>query len=145
MGRDEARLAALTAELGASYAVADATKSEQVESSIVQAAETFGGLYGIANCFGSLILKPAHLTTDEELESTLAVNLKSAFAVTRAAGRLIKTGGSIVFVSSAAARLGMANHEADRRCQGWSPGVGTGRGRQLCAAQPALQLCSARD
>jgi NAD(P)-dependent dehydrogenase (short-subunit alcohol dehydrogenase family) len=112
VGRDEARLAALTAELGATYAVADAIDSTQVESAIAQGFEAFGGFYGIANCFGSLILKPAHLTTDEEFESTLAINLKSAFAVTRAAGRLMKTGGSVVFVSSAAARLGMANHEA---------------------------------
>jgi NAD(P)-dependent dehydrogenase (short-subunit alcohol dehydrogenase family) len=112
VGRDEARLAALTAEIGATYAVADATESTQVEAAVAQAVGTFGGIYGIASCFGSLLLKPAHLTTDEELESTLAINLKSAFAVTRAAGRLMKTGGSVVLVSSAAARLGMANHEA---------------------------------
>jgi 3-oxoacyl-[acyl-carrier protein] reductase len=111
-GRDETRLAALTAELGATYAVADATNSMQIEASIAQANDTLGGIYGIANCFGSLLLKPAHLTSDEEFESTLAINLKSAFAVARAAGRLMKTGGSVVFVSSAAARLGMANHEA---------------------------------
>ncbi|AXC09852.1 Dehydrogenases with different specificities (related to short-chain alcohol dehydrogenases) [Acidisarcina polymorpha] len=112
VGRDEARLAALTSELGASYAVAEATSSAQIEASIAQAVESFGSVYGVANCFGSLLLKPAHLTSDEELESTLAINLKSAFAVTRATGRLLKTGGSVVFVSSAAARLGMANHEA---------------------------------
>ena len=112
VGRDEPRLAALTAEVGASYTVAEATGSAQIEAAVSKAVETFGSLSGIANCFGSLLLKPAHLTTDEEFESTLAINLKSAFAVTRAAGRLMKTGGSIVFVSSAAARIGMANHEA---------------------------------
>jgi NAD(P)-dependent dehydrogenase (short-subunit alcohol dehydrogenase family) len=112
VGRDEVRLASLAASLGATYAVADATNSAQVEGSIAQAIDSFGGIYGIANCFGSLLLKPAHLTSDEEFESTLAIHLKSAFAVARAAGRLMKSGGSVVFVSSAAARLGMANHEA---------------------------------
>ncbi len=112
VGRDDSRLHALALELGAAFAHADATVSQQVEAAIAAAAEKFGGISGIANCFGSLLLKPAHLTTDEELEQTLAINLKSAFATVRAAARNIKKDGSIVLVSSAAARLGMANHEA---------------------------------
>lgn len=112
VGRDEARLTVLAAELGADYALADATNSAQIEAAVARAVQSFGGLYGIANCFGSLLLKPAHLTSDEELETTLAINLKSAFAIVRAAGRLMKTGGSVVLVSSAAARFGMAGHEA---------------------------------
>ncbi len=111
-GRDAERLAALAAELGAEQAVVDATRSAEIEAAIAQAAERFGTLQGVANCFGSLLLKPAHLTTDEELESTLAINLKSSFAVVRGAARAIKREGSVVLVSSAAARLGMANHEA---------------------------------
>ena len=62
---------------------------------------------------GSLLLKPAHLTSDAEWDATLAVNLTSAFAVVRASARAMKeSGGSIVLVSSAAARAGLANHEA---------------------------------
>jgi len=58
-------------------------------------------------------LKPAHLTTETEWATTLATNLTSAFAATRAGARaMLETGGSIVLVSSAAARLGLANHEA---------------------------------
>jgi 3-oxoacyl-[acyl-carrier protein] reductase len=112
VGRDDPRLHALASELDAAYAHADATISHQVEAAIAHAAEKFGSISGIANCYGSLLLKPAHLTTDEELEHTLAVNLKSAFAAVRAAARNIKKDGSIVLVSSAAARVGMANHEA---------------------------------
>ena len=62
---------------------------------------------------GSLLLKPAHQTSPEEWASVVSTNLGSAFAVTRsAAKRMMKTGGSIVLVSSAAARIGFANHEA---------------------------------
>jgi NAD(P)-dependent dehydrogenase (short-subunit alcohol dehydrogenase family) len=43
----------------------------------------------------------------------LAANLGSAFAAVRAAGLVMaEQGGSIVLVSSAAARIGLANHEA---------------------------------
>ena len=111
-GRDADKLHALANELNADHAIVDATDSQQIEAAVAQATSAFGTLYGIANCFGSLLLKPAHLTSDAELESTLAINLKSAFATVRAAAKNIKGGGSVVLVSSAAARLGMANHEA---------------------------------
>lgn len=111
-GRNADKLSALATELGASMQTVEATDSAQIEAAVARASEIFGSIHGIANCFGSLILKPAHLTTDAELDETLAVNLKSAFATVRAAARNMKQGGSVVLCSSAAARLGMANHEA---------------------------------
>jgi NAD(P)-dependent dehydrogenase (short-subunit alcohol dehydrogenase family) len=111
-GRNADKLSVLAAELHAASAVVEATDTAQIEAAVARAAEMFGGLHGIANCFGSLILKPAHATTDAELDEALAVNLKSAFAAVRAAARTMKDGGSVVLCSSAAARLGMANHEA---------------------------------
>ncbi|MCK7510110.1 MAG: SDR family oxidoreductase [Desulfobacterales bacterium] len=51
--------------------------------------------------------------TDQEWHALLAANLGSAFAVVRAAGLVMaEQGGSVVLVSSAAARIGLANHEA---------------------------------
>ena len=45
--------------------------------------------------------------------ATVATNLTSAFAVLRAAAKaMTATGGSIALVSSAAARVGLVNHEA---------------------------------
>jgi NAD(P)-dependent dehydrogenase (short-subunit alcohol dehydrogenase family) len=68
---------------------------------------------GVVNCVGSLLLKPAHLTSDDEWDATIATNLRSAFATVRAAAKTMRsTGGSVVLVSSAAAQLGFANHEA---------------------------------
>jgi 3-oxoacyl-[acyl-carrier protein] reductase len=111
-GRNANKLSLLAQELNAATFAVEATDSKQIEAAAAHAAEIFGCLDGIANCFGSLILKPAHITTDAELEETLAVNLKSAFATVRAAARNMKGGGSVVLCSSAAARVGMANHEA---------------------------------
>lgn len=91
----------------------DATASGQVDACLADAQEAFGRIDGVANCVGSLILKPAHLTTDSEWQTTLATNLTTAFATVCAGAKtMMSTGGSIVLVSSAAARVGLANHEA---------------------------------
>ena len=74
--------------------------------------EAHGRLDGLANCVGSILLKPAHLTSEEEWDAVVSTNLKSAYAAVRAAARAMTAGGSVVLVSSAAARLGLANHEA---------------------------------
>lgn len=112
-GRDEVRLAGLASEIGAQTFALDATNLRQVEACVKQAVELFGQLDGVANCVGSLLLKPAHLTSEEEWDTTIATNLKSAFAVVRAAAiTMAQRGGSIVLVSTAAARIGLPNHEA---------------------------------
>lgn len=117
--RHPERLSDLAAELDAPHMVVDATSLTDVESCIARAIETFGRVDGVANCVGSLLLKPIHLTTEAEWASTINTNLGSAFAVTRAATKaMMQTGGSIALVSSAAARIGLANHEAIAAAKG---------------------------
>ena len=112
-GRDGDRLAALAAETGATPQRFEATDLAAVERCVQVGVERHGGIDGVANCVGSLLLKPAHLTTLEEWNAVLATNLTSAFATVRAAARaMMGHGGSIALVSSAAARVGLANHEA---------------------------------
>jgi NAD(P)-dependent dehydrogenase (short-subunit alcohol dehydrogenase family) len=112
-GRDADRLQMLAEELRAFPLVLDATCSEHVDQAFARILEEYGRVDGVANCVGSLLLKPAHLTTDAEWITTLTTNLTSAFVTVRAAARaMMKTGGSIVLVSSAVARVGLANHEA---------------------------------
>jgi NAD(P)-dependent dehydrogenase (short-subunit alcohol dehydrogenase family) len=110
--RNEEKLNSLAEETGAEVFKLDATQPDQIDSCITRAVDLYGRIDGVANCVGSLLLKPAHLTTETEWEATLAVNLGSAFATVRASTRAMKQGGSIVLVSSAAARVGLANHEA---------------------------------
>ena len=112
-GRDEVRLATLAAELGAQTFVLDAANPRQVEACLRQAAQLFGQVVGVANCVGSLLLKPAHLLSEEEWDGVITTNLKSAFSTVRAAALTMATsGGAVVLVSTAAARVGLANHEA---------------------------------
>lgn len=110
-GRSEAGLANLDALASGGRFTLDARNVDQVEASAAAVVERNGRLDGIVNCVGSLLLKPAHLTRPTEWEETLSTNLGSAFAVVRAAVKTM-TSGSVVLVSSAAARIGLANHEA---------------------------------
>jgi NAD(P)-dependent dehydrogenase (short-subunit alcohol dehydrogenase family) len=112
-GRDGAKLEPLVRELEAKSCELDATRFEDVQQCLEEAAQWGGGVNGIANCVGSMLLKPAHLTTQSEFDDVLARNLHTAFAAVRAAaGVMRKSGGSVVLMSSAAARIGLANHEA---------------------------------
>jgi 3-oxoacyl-[acyl-carrier protein] reductase len=112
-GRSTDRLCTLADELGARALSLNATDLEQVDACLAEAKAVYGRVDGVANCVGSLMLKPAHVTTAAEWQSTLTTKLTSAFVCVRAAVRvMMQTGGSIVLVSSVAARVGLANHEA---------------------------------
>lgn len=109
VGRDAERLAG-TGDL---EVVADTTVADQVERAFAVTKERLGAPDAVVNLTGSLLLKPAHLITDAEWQTSLATHLGSAFLVLRAAVKaMLGRGGSIVLVSSAAARIGLANHEA---------------------------------
>jgi len=112
VGRREEPLSALAAEVGAPFAVGDTTDFADVDRVTDLAVQQLGRVDGVANCVGSLLLKPAHLTKAEEFQATIAANLTSAFAVVRSSARVMNGGGSVVLCSSAAARIGLANHEA---------------------------------
>ena len=112
-GRTRAKLEPLAAEFEAQTCEVDATSFEAVERCLQEAQAWAGKVDGVLNCAGSILLKPAHLTTAGELQEVLALNLVSAFATVRAAANVMrKSGGSIVLMTSAAAEIGLANHEA---------------------------------
>lgn len=110
-GRRSTALESLAQEIDGVPFEVDGREFDQVESFLERSGEE-GRLAGVANCAGSLLLKPAHLTTAQELTDTLDANLRTAFAVVRAAGKTMRKGGSVVLVSSAAAQIGLPNHEA---------------------------------
>lgn len=117
-GRDPEACTQLQAALGGAEAgvhaqTIDARDVSAVGALIGAIVADHGRIDGVANLAGSLLLKPAHLTTSDEWADTIATNLTSAFAVVRAAAPAMRrSGGSIVLVSSAAAQTGIANHEA---------------------------------
>lgn len=116
--RDEEKLNGLRSELNAPGAVIDGADFESYERAVSEAS-AIAPLNGAVCCTGSLILKSAHATSQKEFESTMAANATSAFGLTRAACKsMMDQGGSIVLVASAAAQIGLQNHEAIAAAKG---------------------------
>ena len=92
----------------------DATDAEAVSTLFKSLTEVHGPLGSVVHLAGSIILKPAHITKANEWDDAIQTNLTSAFNVVRSACKAMMTteGGSIVLMSSAAARIGLPNHEA---------------------------------
>lgn len=108
-GRTPEALHEVAATCPGETAVVDARDFDAVDALF----ESFPGITGAVNLAGSILLKPAHLTTAQDFDDAIAQNLRTAFALTRAAGKHMKgTGGSVVLMSSCAAGIGLANHEA---------------------------------
>ena len=115
VGRSIERLAVLGEELNAITRSIDATNAAELERTVVD----LGPINGIVNCAGSLILKPAHLTSEAEWRQTIESNLTTAYATVRAGAKALwSAGGSIVLCATAAARTGLANHEAIAAAKG---------------------------
>ena len=111
--RDMAKAATLAEETSCDVHQVEAEAPEYIEQCIKSAADKYHSISGVANCIGSVLLKPAHLTSDAEWHHTITTNLTVSFTLVRAAVKQMRqSGGSIVLCSSAAARIGLANHEA---------------------------------
>lgn len=118
--RSVGRLMGLAEELGARARAVDAESPEEVKS-IVQDE---GPITTAVNCVGSIFLKPAHLTSAQEFDDTMRRNAVTAFNLIRAAAPAMRsTGGSIVLMSSCAATVGLASHEAIAAAKGAVEGL----------------------
>jgi NAD(P)-dependent dehydrogenase (short-subunit alcohol dehydrogenase family) len=124
-GRDQGRLDGGLPDLpGVQWQhLADASDFDAVDALVKAQVAEPGGLQGAVNCAGSILLRPAHLTTAAQLEDTLRQNLFSAFSLVRAAGRYMTEGGSVVLFSTAAVRLGLQSHEAIAAAKGGVEGL----------------------
>lgn len=113
-GRDLARLTVVAESVGGDPVTVDARDFAAVSVMVDGVVARHGRLDGAVNLAGSILLKTAHATSAEEWDDVIATNLRTAFAVVRAVapamGRM--GGGSLVLMSSAAARVGLANHDA---------------------------------
>lgn len=110
--RGAERLEALAAELGAFAVPTDATSSGEVDALFAAALARHERIDGVAVCIGSILLKPLHLTSDDEFRATLDANVGTAFRALRAAVGSMTKGGSVVLFASSASEAGLANHEA---------------------------------
>lgn len=121
--RDAARLQALADEIGADARPTDVTVAAEVDSLVAHTLERHGRIDGVAHCVGSILLKPLHLTSDDDWARTLQLNLTSAFHVVRAVVGKHRAALSIALVSTSAAAVGLPNHEAIAAAKGGLEGL----------------------
>lgn len=113
VSRDPARLERFAPSSGVATMVGDPGNPSDVDAVLSRAVADFDRVDGVANLAGAFLLKPAHLTTDDEFAMQLQANLVTSFRVLRGAVKVFgESGGSIVLMSSVAATIGLSNHEA---------------------------------
>jgi 3-oxoacyl-[acyl-carrier protein] reductase len=117
-GRALDRLTPIADELGGTAHECDAASFAAVEALLTEGRGRHGRIAGVVNAVGSILLKPAHLTSEAELAETLRLNLQTAFAALRGAARVMTDGGSVLLFSSSAAEVGLPNHEAIAAAKG---------------------------
>lgn len=116
--RDRDRLETLAASLAAPEVLvwpADATDRNSAQLAIEAGIERFGAPNGLAHCVGSIVIKPLHLTSDDELKQALDTSFLSAWNVLRLFVQQAiahKACASAVLIGSVAATAGFPNHEA---------------------------------
>ena len=90
----------------------EASNFESVEKFISKGFEKLKSIDVIINCAGSILLKPPHMIKQEEVEKVFGVNAYSCLALLKYGFPFMKAnGGSFIFFSSAASKIGLKNHE----------------------------------
>ncbi len=122
VGRDAARVAGLAAELGGTYAVADALDDAALAAAVQQAGPMIGGL---AYCVGSILLRPLRRATAEDFIDAFRLNaVGAALAVAAGADALKASPGSgVVLFSTIAVRSGFTNHAVISAAKGAVEGL----------------------
>ena len=123
IGRDAARLHALSSEISGTCAVADVTDRASLELAIAAAGPTVSGL---AYCVGSINLKPVSRITDEDVERDFRLNALGAFRAVQAALPALKANGtpsSVVLFSTVAVAQGFASHASIGMAKGAVEGL----------------------
>ena len=86
----------------------DLNDSEKLQSAIQAAAKKYQGLDGLVGAAGIIKLKTFDATTSQELDQTLDVNLKANFKLAQFANSSLKSGASLIFISS---QIGLVGHD----------------------------------
>jgi NAD(P)-dependent dehydrogenase (short-subunit alcohol dehydrogenase family) len=83
-----------------SFAVADVTVREDIQSAVRQAIDSFGGIDILVNNAGMNIRSKLDDATDAEWQKIMDTNAQSVFMFSQEAARHMKKGASIINVSS---------------------------------------------
>ena len=122
VGRDAAKLEALSAELGGTHAVADVLDEAALTAAVKAAGEQIGGL---AYCVGSIVIEHLNRVTAEHLVEAFKLNAVGAAMAVKAAsaGLHASPGSAVVLFSTVAVRSGFPGHTVIARAKGAVEGL----------------------
>ena len=103
------------------HIVADVSTYDGAQYAVKRCIETLGAPTMLAHCVGNILLAPAARTTEAQYRDVMRANLDSAFFTLGAfvaAARTAAIPASACFVSTIAAGIGIANHEAVAAAKG---------------------------
>lgn len=113
IGRSTEKLAILSKEMEQPYLAVEYGDNDSILEQVTSALEPGCRVDGVINLAGSLFLKPVSNTSLIEFKEVLEANLITSFQMVKLGSQLMsKTGGAIILLASAAAEIGMPNHEA---------------------------------
>ena len=118
VSRNAERLASLEA---AARVTADVSTFDGAAQAVAECKAQLGVPTLLVHCPGSILLAAAHRTSEAQWRATINANLDSAFFTLRAWTAALleaKNPGAAVFVSTVAAQIGVANHEAVAAAKG---------------------------
>ncbi|MED5474684.1 MAG: SDR family oxidoreductase [Candidatus Neomarinimicrobiota bacterium] len=92
--------------------ILDLKNNDHIEEFFNNANSSLGNIDAVINCVGSILLKPLHIATVTEILEVFQLNtFQSALTIKYSIPLLKKNGGSIILFSSAAAKVGLKNHD----------------------------------
>ena len=86
----------------------DLNDSEKLQYCIQSSAKKYKGLDGLVGAAGIIKLKTFEATTSQELDQTIDVNLKANFRLAQFANPFLRSGASLIFISS---QIGLVGHD----------------------------------
>lgn len=112
-GRHQEPLAELATEIGGTWSLCDFTDRASIDAMLDGAVEEHGRLDVAVNATGWGLLKPLGETTDEDLDYIVDLQFKGPFYWLQKLVKVMQpTGGSIIQISSATAKIMLENHAA---------------------------------
>jgi len=111
-GRHEKPLIELAAEIGGAYYLCDITFRDQIDSMVRFTMEKFGRIDVGINSTGWGLLAPFEDTTEEQLQQMTDLQFKGPFQLMQALVKVMKSGSSIIMISTATATIMFEQHSA---------------------------------
>lgn len=111
-GRHAEELRHFAGAINGSWALCDITDQQQINELFAVALERYGKVDIAVNATGWGLLKPFLETTEDELNRMQDLQFKGPFMFLQAAVNAMRSGGSIIQISSATASIMFENHAA---------------------------------